>query len=205
MVFLAIATLLLFVGYCSPKDRHYLLSIVNDSKQQVRVNVTYYDQELVVPPQSVKSFKIRNQSNIDKTKKRKFTMSFTDGTKQEFEYNVDYSGNVIIDVTANSCFMAVDYGPQYRPESVSLGSNEADIKVKALIRNQRKIFIRPIIALEREDGKREYIPIVVELGDPLPTKIKTTRNYMPELVRFMTVPCHLVNNKVGLYNYLSTH
>lgn len=201
---LAFASLLLMTGYCLPKNEYYLLSVVNNTLQTAKVTVSLAEGTFTVDPQSSRTFRVGNQSNIDKGDLRTFTITTTDGKTEEIQSHVDYSGNVIVDVTGNSCLFAVDYGPQYRPADVSLEPGQPDILIKATIKNDRKVLIRPIMA-EEVNGRKEFIPIDTEIGETLPQRIKTTPGKMPSHIRFMNVPCSITTNQVALYTYLNTH
>lgn len=177
------------IGHFYGKSGKYSLTVMNAANLPAKISISMYDKILEVTPGSIKTFEIDGQDINKATAERVFTIDLG-GAKDEIKANIGYLGTTLVDVTGDNCFVAADYGPQYRPKGAELPAGKSDIVLEEILTGKKVYKVKPSID--------------TALGKALPDNIKITSGAVPKHVRLTDVPCKLINNSVALYQYLNT-
>ncbi|EKD41901.1 MAG: hypothetical protein ACD_73C00448G0001 [uncultured bacterium] len=187
------------IGYFSGNDRYYYLSVVNSTNEPASVSVSLSEQKIELNAGESKTVKIEKQKDKDVKAPRKFEVKYG-ANSETLESPVEYAGDMVLDITGDSCLVAADYGRQYRGE-LPLAEGETDIIIKQVFQG-KKIFAVPGFPVE-ERKMTMYVDVMP--GDKLPENVKSDPGVMPVQIRLMALPCDLLDDSEGLYNYLNVN
>ncbi len=174
---------------------YWYLSVVNSGSGPVVLKVSSVSEEWPLAPGEARTYKMSWMKDRDAQQERQFTMT-TQGKSETLGLKVPVSSTVVFDTAGSSCFLLADYGPQYRDDQTPYPEKESDIVIKQMMRGRLFVLNGPV-------------PLRVRLGEILPKKLGIKPGMLPQLIRFIQVPCQLTTGGlpqfVGLYNYLNTH
>lgn len=181
---------------------YWYLSVVNNGTAPAEVSVSLAKGSWKVGPGEAKTVKVDGQKDSDHGKER--TLTIKSGEKSEtLTTKINHPNTVVLDVASNSCVVAADYGPQYRPKEIEIPEGETDIRVVKTFKGERLYVIGRVPSKKSSEGTF----VMTQIGEKLPGKIQLSpgSKELPEHVRLINVPCDLMSDPSAFYNYLNEH